>query len=165
MPTIGILSDTHRISCDDTFRSHINIAFSTCDTIIHAGDLTELSLLDIFSDKTLYAVHGNMCSETTRRTLPEHRMIEYNDYTIGVCHGAGNRYNIEDRMMELFPEVDCIVYGHTHNPVCHKLGSTLIINPGSFQFTGRYGAPGTYGILKVTQKGLIGRLYELPMSS
>ncbi len=56
---------------------------------------------------------------------------------------------------------DCIVYGHTHIPVCHTTGDTLFINPGSFQGTGTYGAPGTYGLLQVGGKGLSGSIHEL----
>lgn len=164
MITVGILSDTHMLSCNDSFRHHINIAFSGCDAIIHAGDLTDISLLQAFAGKDLYAVHGNMCNMATRKALPEHRTIILDGYTLGICHGAGNRHNIEDRMLDLFPLTDCIIYGHTHIPVCHMLGSTLIINPGSFQATGRYGAPGTYALLKIDQQGLHASIHELPIS-
>lgn len=162
MITIGILSDTHIFSCTDNFRRQIAVAFSGCDTIIHAGDLTDISILAAFTTKKIYAVHGNMCNVTTRASLPETCTIVCNGYTIGLCHGTGNRYNIEERMFDRFPLADCIIYGHTHTPVCHMFGSTLIINPGSFQTTGRHGAPGTYALLHIDQVGLRGSIHELP---
>lgn len=162
MTTVGILSDTHRLSCDDTFRRCINLAFSGCETIIHAGDLTDISILAAFPGKSVYAVHGNMCNMMTQQALPESETLILDGYTIGICHGTGNRHNIEDRMLSLFPLADCIIYGHTHIPTCHTIGTTLIINPGSFQATGRYGAPGTYAILKIDALGLSGSIQELP---
>ncbi len=53
-----------------------------------------------------------------------------------------------------------IIYGHTHKPVCHESGGILYINPGSFQATGRFGAPGTFAILEVG-KDLQATLYEI----
>ena len=48
MIMIGILSDTHMHSVNDSFLRQSAAAFSGCDIIIHAGDLTELSLLNAF---------------------------------------------------------------------------------------------------------------------
>lgn len=162
MISIGILSDTHLSGCDASFTRAVGNVFAQCQVIIHAGDMTDLSLLDAFKGKEIYAVHGNMCNQRTRKELPAQRMITIAGYTIGICHGAGPRHNIEDRMYDLFPHADCIVYGHTHQAVCHRIGPTLIVNPGSFQATGRYGAPGTYALLTVSADGLHCTLHEVP---
>lgn len=161
MIKVGILSDTHLSKSTEQFRRNCAAAFSGCDAIIHAGDLTDISLLATFSGKDVYGVHGNMCNQTTRQLLPEKRIILLGGYSIGICHGAGQRHNIEERLIELFPETDCIVYGHTHIPACHNIGKSLVINPGSFQGTGRYGAPGTYGLLHIDAEGLKGSIHEL----
>lgn len=161
MVTIGILSDTHRQNPDQHFINQCTDAFYGCDTIIHAGDLTDISILSVFDDKKIYAVRGNMCNLTSHRTLPERQKISIGGYTIGITHGAGPRHNIEERVFEMFPDVDCIIYGHTHIPVCHKFGHTLLINPGSFQSTGRYGDPGSYAILTIDENGLIGKIHNL----
>ncbi len=154
MIKVGILSDTHLSKSNSQFRKNCTAAFSGCDAIIHAGDLTDISLLSTFSGKDVYGVHGNMCNQSTRRLLPEKKIIVLKGYSIGICHGAGPRHNIEERLLELFPETDCIVYGHTHIPVCHTAGNTLIVNPGSFTGTGRFGSPGSYAILTVNDSGI-----------
>lgn len=164
MSTIGILSDTHLLHCDENFRRRCAHAFSGCDIIAHAGDLTDISVLAAFSGKDVYAVHGNMCNHITQKSLPEYCTFSVDGYTIGLCHGAGSRHNIEDRMLAFFPYVDCIIYGHTHAAVCHSIGTTLVINPGSFQATGRYGAQGTYALLETRDNGLHGSIHELPIS-
>ncbi len=162
MHNIGIISDTHLHELDQQFLKDCQDAFSQCHSIIHAGDLTDHSILSAFRDKKIYAVRGNMCNLDTQRMLPERKTITIDGYTIGISHGAGPRHNIEERVFEMFPEADCIIYGHTHIPVCHHFGPTLLINPGSFQATGRYGSPGSYAILTIDDSGLHGKIHNLP---
>ncbi len=157
----GVLSDTHLIRPDSRFKKQVKQCFATCDLIIHAGDITDLSILEIFSDKIIYAVHGNMCNSQTQMTYPEQRMFTLNGFTIGLTHGARLGNDIETALWDLFPEADCMIYGHTHRPACHYHGDVLFLNPGSFQATGRYGAPGTYAILEADDK-LRARIFEIP---
>ncbi len=160
MTQIGILSDTHISSPSPLFTEQVHQAFKNCPIILHAGDLTDISILDVFKDKEVHAVHGNMCEQSSFRTLPTSKVIEIEGYTIGLCHGAGSRHNIEERMWDLFPTVDCIVYGHTHFAANHQFADTLFINPGSFSSTGRYGAPGSYAILNISRNGITAALYQ-----
>ena len=156
----GILSDTHLMGPDDNFIKHVQGCFGGCDTIIHAGDLTDISLLNVFHDKTVFAVHGNMCNSLTYRSLPASLTFQLGRFTFGLTHGAGLGYDIESALWGMFPEADCMIYGHTHQPVCHRIADKLIINPGSFKATGRYGAPGTYAILEVDD-GLRAAIHEV----
>lgn len=160
MTRIGILSDTHINRLSPWFTQQVQLAFEDCSMILHAGDLTDISILDAFEGKEIHAVHGNMCDISSYRNLPNNKIIEIEGYSIGLCHGAGARHNIEDRMWDLFPTVDCIVYGHTHIAANHCVSKTLFINPGSFAATGRYGAPGSYAILNITEDGLDAVLYQ-----
>ena len=161
MIRVGVLSDTH-ISCvTEEFMSHTKHAFSECDVIIHAGDLTDTSILSAFSGKEVHAVCGNSCNYLTKNALPEKKVIILQGYSFGICHGAGNRSNIEDRMYTLFPECNCVIFGHTHIPVNYTLGNTLLFNPGSFSGTGRFGAPGTFGIITILENGLEATIHHL----
>jgi putative phosphoesterase len=153
MLTIGVLSDTHLIAPDKWFREKADRCFADADMILHAGDLTSLSVLDVFAGKTVHAVHGNMCGPKTRDTLPASKIIEVGSFRLALVHGAGYLRNIEDRLFDVFAPIDCIVYGHTHRPVCHRLGPTLMVNPGSFTATS------TYGIIKVERHSLTGRIH------
>lgn len=161
MTTIGILSDTHLRSPDERFISQCINAFHHCEVIIHAGDLTDASILTVFKEKEVYAVHGNMCNPKTSAVLEREKRVRLGGYTIGITHGAGSRHNIEERVFEIFPDVDCIVFGHTHMPVCHYYGNILMINPGSFQGTGTYGAAGSYALLEMKDTRLHGSLHSL----
>ncbi len=162
MTTIGILSDTHLSGVTNEFLKQVEEAFSNCDIIIHAGDLTEVSILSVFKGKEVHAVAGNMCNYTSRSALPEAKTFVIDGYLFALCHGAnGPRHNIEERMFDTYPEADCIIYGHTHVPVCKSIATTLYINPGSFQATGRYGATGTYAIATTGPDGLQAEIKEL----
>ncbi len=164
MIQIGILSDTHLSGTTKSFQKVAREVFKDCSTIIHAGDLTDVSILSVFKNKDVHGVSGNMCNSVTRQVLPQEKCLVIGGYLFCACHGAdGPRYNIEERMYEKFAEADCIIYGHTHAPACHKIGTTLIMNPGSFQATGRYGSTGTYGIITIDD-GLNGSIHEIPRS-
>ncbi|PIE59909.1 MAG: YfcE family phosphodiesterase [Desulfobulbus propionicus] len=157
----GVLSDTHLLQPDRHFRQLVDQCFAECDIIIHAGDLTDISVVQAFAGKTLYAVQGNMCSHEVQSTFPLSRTFSLGRFKVGLTHGARLGFDIESRLWEIFPEVDCMIYGHTHRPVCHTVGSVLIVNPGSFQSTGRYGASGTYAILEAADT-LTGTIHSLP---
>lgn len=144
----GVLSDTHLTRPDRQFVHLARGCFRECDVIIHAGDLIDPSILEVFSDKTVYAVCGNMCSDGARERYPKQLLFSLGRFVIGLTHGAGLGHDIEDAAWTLFPEADCIIYGHTHAPVCRLQGNVLFLNPGSFQTTSRYGAPGTYAIVE-----------------
>ena len=146
---IGILSDTHLFRATDTFRKQVATCFHGVSIILHAGDLTDLSVLEVFGKKKIYAVHGNMCHGSVRNSLPEKQIISVEGFRIGLTHGSGIHNHIEDHLIRLFDDVDCIVSGHTHRAGCHQLYGILFINPGSFLGSSRYGAPGTYAILEV----------------
>ena len=158
----GVLSDTHLVRPDSRFKDQIKQCFHDCDVIIHAGDITDLSILEVFQGKIIYAVHGNMCNSGVRAYYPEQLLFTLNRFTIGLTHGARLGPDIETALWNLFPEADCMIYGHTHKPVCHYHGQVLFLNPGSFQTTTRYGAPGTFAILEAGDE-LRARLFEIPL--
>ncbi len=160
--TVGILSDTHLPAANESFVRKCALAFAGCDSIIHAGDLIDISLLNVFNGKDVHAVCGNMCNMTAKLALPEEKYIILEGYTIAITHGTGPRHNIEERVCEQFPVADCIVFGHTHEAVCRVFGRTLLINPGSFLGTGKYGATGTYALLTIDKKGLQASIHTLP---
>jgi putative phosphoesterase len=157
----GILSDTHLMGPDTDFRRLVDRCFGDCDIIIHAGDLTGLAILEVFTGKTVHAVHGNMCGHDAYGTLPERLEFTLEGFRFGLIHGAGLGLDIESSLWDVFPEADCVIYGHTHRPACHRTGGRLVINPGSFQATSRYGAPGTYALLEISDR-LQAEIHEVP---
>ncbi len=145
----AVISDTHLPDGDPRFRDLVATLFADCQVIIHAGDLTGPGVLDCFADKKVVAVHGNMCGQATRSRLPSQRLFELGGFSFGLVHGAGLGPDIEAALWDLFPGADCMIYGHTHRPVCHRIGETLILNPGSFRPGPPWGAPATWALLTI----------------
>ena len=161
----GILSDTHLTHVTTDFLHAIQQCFADCEVIIHAGDTVDSGILEAFANKTVYAVHGNCCNFTTQSTLPADLEFTLGTFKIVLLHG--NRFgrhgsNIEPDFLRHYPDADCLIYGHTHEPVCRWDKKRLIINPGSFQTSGRYGMPCTYAILEAGEE-LKGTLREFPL--
>lgn len=160
--TIGILSDTHLTRLTPEFSARVDSCFKGVSTILHAGDLTDPAILQAFAGREVHAVHGNMCSAASRRLLPTKKTIQLGHFRLGLIHRVGNSYNFAPQLAAAFDHVDCIVYGHTHQPTCFEQGGILYINPGSFMATSRFGTPGTYAILEITADRLHATIREVP---
>ncbi|OQY17280.1 MAG: hypothetical protein B6I36_09215 [Desulfobacteraceae bacterium 4572_35.1] len=131
---IGVISDTH-------FRSMVQGAklidelcqhcFADVDTILHAGDMIHPDVALLFSGVPFYAVRGN--NDPAVDGVPQYRVVEIGGYRIGLIHGWGYLGDLEKRMINHFSsaELDCLVYGHSHEPVCHEVEGLLVMNPGS----------------------------------
>jgi len=71
--------------------------------------------------------------------LPHPLELEFGGCRILLCHGAprdNDRYVYPDAQAELLDqcavrEFDLVVLGHTHYPMQHRIGGTLVVNPGS----------------------------------
>lgn len=160
--TIGILSDTHLSRPTHEFLALAKVCFADAAVILHAGDLTDRSVLDVFKNKEVYAVHGNMCYGSCAASLPRRRIVEIEGFRIGLIHRTGSSYSFEDMLLNEFDgAVDCIVYGHTHKPTCRRVAGVLYINPGSFLPPGRPVTEGTYALLTAGKK-LYGRIHQVP---
>lgn len=162
---IGVLSDTHLHNATDQFKKIASQCFHDVSIIFHAGDLTNISVLEVFNDKEVHAVHGNMCNASSFNALPEKKVVHIGTHKIAITHGMQYPIKhgsfIEDQLLLDFTHADCIIYGHTHVPVCHNIGPVLMMNPGSFRPTGPHGAPGTFGILEIDTT-LRGKIFEVP---
>ena len=144
----GVLSDTHIPKVSPLFKEQVEACFSDVQVIFHAGDLTHCSILKEFDGKEVHAVHGNMCSFENHQVLPTKKVISFGGYKIGLIHKTGYSYDFQHLLVHEFDAVDCIIFGHTHQPFCQREGGILYVNPGSFMPTSRHGAPGTYAILE-----------------
>ena len=151
MLRIGVLSDTHIVDLEvgiPFLERLLEKEFLGADLILHAGDVVHPDSLLAFESKLLYAVRGNM--DPPVQGIPLKRVIEVGGFRIGLIHGWGPAENLEKRVLQEFvgQPIDCLVYGHSHNPVNRLMQGVLMFNPGSP--TDRRGAPfHTVGILEI----------------
>jgi putative phosphoesterase len=159
---VGIISDTHLTRIDETIKSIADFHFADVDLIVHAGDIVEADILDVFSGKDVYAVCGNMDLLSVRKSYPQKMVLEVDWCRIGVIHGWGAPFGIEEKLIKEFKNIHCIIYGHTHQAVNYEKNGVLYFNPGSptdRAFTNQR----TIGILEINDnKTMQGHIIELP---
>lgn len=133
MKRIGVLSDTHLRGPDAVLEKLAAGLFSDVDLIIHAGDLVDLSVLDVFKGlgTDVVAVCGNMDGPGVRSSYPVQLVIPVENLRIGIIHGWGSPHGIRPRICHAFVEVDAIVYGHTHEAFSGTEAGIFFFNPGS----------------------------------
>ncbi|MBW2367029.1 MAG: metallophosphoesterase family protein [Deltaproteobacteria bacterium] len=157
---IGVIADTHLSKPSITLRQLAHGTFSKVDVILHAGDLTSLAVLDVFSNKQTYVVRGHKDPKVIANMLPEHQMIQINGYLIGLIHGPGGSGDIESRLVKFFHNAHCIVYGYTHRPSNHIRSGILMFNPGAFSGKFPFRRNRSIGILTI-DKGISGEIIPL----
>jgi len=156
---IGVISDTHLVGCVEKVERIAATVFNGVEMVLHAGDLVDMAVLDAFAPTEVKAVFGNMDPPGVRERLPEKLIWSIAGYRFALIHGWGSPLMIEKRLLDYVGPVDCLVYGHTHNPVNEVWDGTLFFNPGSA--TDRcFATHRTVGILEVGDK-LTGRIIDL----
>jgi len=158
---IGVISDTHIDEPTPALRDLAGGLFSDVQMVLHAGDLTRIAVLEAFLDKEVVAVSGNMDQYDVTGALPAKQIVSVDAYRIGLTHGWGSHGGIEERVREVFSDVDAIVYGHTHEPANHLVSGVLLFNPGAFSGS-RIGGQRSVGILTVQEaQGIEGEIFCL----
>jgi putative phosphoesterase len=131
---LAIISDTHlprgARRLPDACVAHLRSA----DLILHAGDFTALGVLRELEalGPPVAAVHGNVDGSDVRAVLPEQRIVEAGGARIAMVHDAGPASRRLERLQAAFPDVQAVVFGHSHIPL-HEMGegNFQIFNPGS----------------------------------
>jgi putative phosphoesterase len=129
--TIGVISDTHMPHFKKLPKS-IWEYFAGVELIIHAGDLSMLSVLaELETIAPVVAVRGNIEEDGVVQKLPIKREIVVGHCRIGVVHILGDSHNRERVARQEFPNAGCVVFGHTHAPLNQEYDGLLLFNPGS----------------------------------
>jgi len=140
---IAVLADTH-VNMLEHLPSKIIEAISTVDLIIHAGDFTDVQVLkELEQLRRVKAVQGNMDSVELKTLLPVKEIVEIENKRIGITHGSGSPWGIEERVRKMFESdrIDIIVYGHSHQSQNKVTDDILLFNPGK--------ATDSFGILTI----------------
>jgi putative phosphoesterase len=105
---------------------------------VHAGDWVGVELLDALEARAtrLVGVYGNNDGPPLRARLPEVARADLGGVRVAVVHETGTSAGRERRCAAAFPDVDVLVFGHSHIPwdttANRPDGSTLrLLNPGS----------------------------------
>jgi putative phosphoesterase len=157
---IGVLSDTHLTRVTPAFKQLVKTYFNDVDLILHAGDMVGLPLYEFLQSLTVEAVQGNMDERNLKTILPPKKTLTFGGVKIGLTHGWGAAQGLESRLAPEFDRIDCLVYGHSHNPANHWVDGVLHFNPGSASGIGFFGKP-TIGFLYIEESGIKGEILEI----
>ncbi|MEU0300669.1 metallophosphoesterase [Streptomyces sp. NPDC006175] len=160
-----LTSDTHVPKRARELPAPLLGALDAADVVVHAGDWVDAATLDLFESRArrLVGVFGNNDGPELRTRLDEVARAELDGLRLGVVHETGTSQGRERRCAARFPDLDVLVFGHSHIPWDTVApGGLRLLNPGSP--TDRRRQPScTYMTAQVAGGELVDvRLHHLP---
>ncbi|MEV6027339.1 metallophosphoesterase [Streptomyces sp. NPDC052036] len=160
-----LMSDTHVPRRARELPPQLLAELPRADVVIHAGDWVDVATLDLLESRSarLIGVHGNNDGPALRARLPEVARADLGGLRLGVVHETGAAQGRETRCAARFPDLDVLVFGHSHIPWDTTTNTGLrLLNPGSP--TDRRRLPHcTYMTATVAEGALMDvRLHSLP---
>ena len=132
---IGVIADTHIPRRAKTIPKEVFRHFKGVGLILHAGDLTDLSVLDELRSITpnVEAVIGNMDPPENQPVLPVKKLVNVEGVKIAITHGWGPPMGLRRRVWNELKEdkPDVVIFAHSHQPEKVISDGVLFLNPGS----------------------------------
>ncbi len=128
------MSDTHLPKRARRLPAALLAELPRADVVVHAGDWVDTATLDLLEDRsrTLLGVYGNNDGPALRARLPEVARADLGGLRLGVVHETGAAKGREQRCADRFPDLDVLVFGHSHIPWDTTAATGLrLLNPGS----------------------------------
>jgi hypothetical protein len=132
--SVVFVSDTHVPKRARDLPDSLWDRIETSDVVVHAGDWVDVALLDEMERRSrrLVGVYGNNDHGALRVRLPEVAHVNIEGLRVAVVHETGGAPGRERRCADRFPDVDVLVFGHSHIPWDTTTGTGLrLLNPGS----------------------------------
>jgi putative phosphoesterase len=129
-----LIADTHLPKRARELPAQVWDAVDASDVVVHAGDWVDVPLLDDLEARArrLVAVYGNNDHGELRERLPQVARSEIEGIRFGVVHETGASKGREERCSAAYPDLDVLVFGHSHIPWDTTTATGLrLINPGS----------------------------------
>lgn len=129
-----MLSDTHIPLRAKALPPQVLAEVEAADVVLHAGDWVDEATLDLLEERSrrLIGVWGNNDGRGLRRRLPEVARFELGGLRLAMVHETGQAKGREERCERDFPDVDVLVFGHSHIPWDTVApGGLRLLNPGS----------------------------------
>ncbi|MFD5427965.1 metallophosphoesterase family protein [Streptomyces sp. NPDC127084] len=129
-----LTSDTHVPKRARRLPDPLLAEITRADAVVHAGDWVDEATLDLFEARAerVIGVFGNNDGPALRARLPEVARADLGGLRFGVVHETGAAQGRERRCAERFPDLDVLVFGHSHIPWDSTAeGGLRLLNPGS----------------------------------
>jgi putative phosphoesterase len=129
-----LIADTHVPKRAKDLPAEVWQAVADADVVLHAGDWVDEALLDELERRSarLIGVAGNNDGPELWARLPEVARAELGGLRWAVVHETGSAKGREARCAAEYPDVDVLVFGHSHIPWDTTApGGLRLLNPGS----------------------------------
>lgn len=129
-----LLADTHVPARARDLPADVWAAVDGADVVLHAGDWVSEDLLDRLAARSrrLVACVGNNDGPGLRARLPLVAHVDLAGVRVGVVHETGPASGRERRCDEDHPDLDLLVFGHSHIPWDSTTPRGVrLLNPGS----------------------------------
>ncbi|MBN0042647.1 metallophosphoesterase [Streptomyces actuosus] len=129
-----LMSDTHLPRRAAELPGPLLAELPRADVVFHAGDWVDTATLDLLRERSsrLVGVYGNNDGPDLRARLPEVARAEIGGLRFGAVHETGPAAGREARCAARFPDLDVLVFGHSHIPWDTTAeGGLRLLNPGS----------------------------------
>ncbi|WP_238655098.1 metallophosphoesterase family protein [Paenibacillus piscarius] len=133
---IGVVSDTHLSSRAKGLPSVLMEEFRQVDIILHLGDWVSPEIYDLLAELApVEGIAGNNDGYDIIQRFGERKIVTLEGMRIGMVHGHApySRKGTDGNALLAFEgqEVDCILFGHSHQPLMRRENGILLFNPGS----------------------------------
>ena len=149
---IGVIADTH-----SKMRPEALEVLKGSDLILHAGDVGRDEVLEALEAiAPVVAIRGNIDKSGRAATLPDVQELEFLDHAFYMLHDV--------KTLDFDPQsrFRVVIAGHSHKPRNEWVGDVLYFNPGGAG-PRRFTLPITVGRLQVSEDGVVGEIFELPV--
>ncbi|MFF8031943.1 MULTISPECIES: metallophosphoesterase family protein [unclassified Streptomyces] len=129
-----LMADTHVPKRAKQLPAPLLDELPRADVVFHAGDWIDTATLDLLESRSrrLVGVYGNNDGPALRARLPEIAYADLGGLRFGVIHETGAAQGREKRCAARFPDLDVLVFGHSHIPWDTTAPTGLrLLNPGS----------------------------------
>jgi putative phosphoesterase len=128
-----LLADTHLPKRARDLPDAVWSEVERADVVVHAGDWVDVDLLDRLEARArrVLGCWGNNDGPELRARLPEVARATLGGVRVAVVHETGAKERRGARMRAAFPDVDLLVFGHSHIPWDTAHSGLRLLNPGS----------------------------------
>ena len=149
--------------------SRIAAHLAAADAVLHAGDLSDASVLKAVRESAphteIHAVAGNTDHNVE---LPSRLTLELGGCTVALVHNSGPASGRKARLRRWFPDADLVVFGHSHLP-WHEVDIRTCdhhtqhhVNPGS-AILRRHAPTCTVAQVRLVG-GVVSRVQHIPLT-
>ncbi|QWU17476.1 hypothetical protein SAMN04487895_104120 [Paenibacillus sophorae] len=133
---VGVVSDTHMTRAGKKLPKALIEGLAGVELILHLGDWVDMEVYDELSALApVDGIAGNNDGQDIVKRFGERKIVTVAGARIGMVHGHQpyTGRGTDGNALRAFAgeSLDCILFGHSHQPLMRSENGILLFNPGS----------------------------------